>query len=311
MIVLVYLVVLAAAVVFVTGCAVRIVMYAKTPLHLRWELYPVPHEGPGRAGYGGSRFEESDWWTKPSRINLAGEVRAMVPEILFLKGLYEFNRGLWLRSFPFHTGIYLLAGSLGLIGAGAVLSLVVPAAEIAACLTAIRWVYSAAGSLGLFLGIVGALGLLVRRLTDENLKNYSVPADFFNLLFFLATFGIVSAAWLTEPSSGPDMLAVARGVLTLDPTLRVSGLLAAGLILAAVLVAYIPFTHMSHFIAKYFTYHSVRWDDIPNAEGGKFASRLAECLAYRPTWAAAHIGADGIKSWAQVAAAKPDAETRK
>ena len=28
-------------------------------------------------------------------------------------------------------------------------------------------------------------------------------------------------------------------------------------------LAYIPLTHMSHFVGKYFTYHAVRWDDAP------------------------------------------------
>ena len=41
-------------------------------------------------------------------------------------------------------------------------------------------------------------------------------------------------------------------------------LLAASVVLLALLVAYIPTTHMSHFIAKYFAYHSIRWDDEPN-----------------------------------------------
>ena len=38
--------------------------------------------------------------------------------------------------------------------------------------------------------------------------------------------------------------------------------------LSALLAAYIPFTHMSHFVGKYFTYHAVRWDDAANRRGG-------------------------------------------
>jgi len=55
-------------------------------------------------------------------------------------------------------------------------------------------------------------------------------------------------------------------------------------------------THMSHFIAKYFTYHSVRWDDKPNVN-------LAAYLAYRPAWSATHVGAG--KTWAEIATANP------
>ena len=43
------------------------------PMHVRWELYPVAHEK-GRASYGGSYFEEVDWWTKPREVDKLGEV---------------------------------------------------------------------------------------------------------------------------------------------------------------------------------------------------------------------------------------------
>ena len=32
-------------------------------------------------------------------------------------------------------------------------------------------------------------------------------------------------------------------------------------ILMSLLVIYIPLTHMSHFIGKYFAYHAIRWND--------------------------------------------------
>jgi hypothetical protein len=63
--------------------------------------------------HGGSRFEEIDWLTKPTRFRLMGQLKFMIPEVLFLKGLYEFNRKLWYRSFPFHFGLYLLGGTRG------------------------------------------------------------------------------------------------------------------------------------------------------------------------------------------------------
>jgi nitrate reductase gamma subunit len=78
-----------------------------------------------------------------------------------------------------------------------------------------------------------------------------------------------------------------------------------GLVLSALLTAYIPLTHMSHFIAKYFTYHTVRWDDRPNLKGSDLAKKVAEYLTYRPRWAARHIGADGVKTWADIAASNP------
>jgi nitrate reductase gamma subunit len=311
MTIVLYVAVYSAAVVFILACIARIAMYAKAPIHLRWELYPVPHEAPDRVKHGGSRFEEVDWWTKPGHFGLMSQLKFMIPEMLFLKGLFEFNRKLWLRSFPFHFGLYLLAGTIGLLITGAIFSIRAPSPAITALVSTIQWVYPLTGSAGLVLAILGAIGLLMRRMTDESLKIYTTPGDVFNLLFFIVTFGVLSAAILSLPSSAPGMLAITEGALTLDSTLEIPGLLATGLFLAALLIAYIPLTHMSHFIAKYFTYHSVRWDDAPNPKGGKLEARLAEYLTYRPTWSAAHLGADGKRTWAQVAAGKPAPEVKK
>ena len=52
----------AALLIFIAASLSRIIKVAKMPVHLRWELYPVPHER-GRAHYGGSRLEENEWWT--------------------------------------------------------------------------------------------------------------------------------------------------------------------------------------------------------------------------------------------------------
>jgi nitrate reductase gamma subunit len=67
---LLFLICYLAAVVFVVACLVRIAIYARAPIHLRWELYPVPHEDPARVAYGGSRFEEvvSPCATKPFMV---------------------------------------------------------------------------------------------------------------------------------------------------------------------------------------------------------------------------------------------------
>jgi nitrate reductase gamma subunit len=282
----------ASAAVFVVACVARVVRYARAPLHLRWELYPVPHEASERAAHGGSYFEESDWWTRPSHFNFWGELRFMAPEILFLKGLWEFNRKLWYRSFPFHFGLYLVIASLGLLGAAAALNLPM-----------LRVLYATAGGAGAVLVLIGASALLARRLTDPELRLYTAPGDLFNLVFFLAAFALIAAGYFT--GSAPSMFDIARGLLTFDTSVRVPPLLGTGLALGSVLAAYIPLTHMSHFIGKYFTYHSVRWDDRPVARKRELSRTIAAYLACRPTWSAPHVGADGHKTWGEVAAANP------
>ena len=76
-------------------------------------------------------------------------------------------------------------------------------------------------------------------------------------------------------------------------------------------MAYIPLTHMSHFVAKYFTYHSIRWDDMPSARADDIRKKIAEYLAYRPGWSAPHIRGDGKKTWVDIATANPNIEEAK
>ncbi len=264
-----------AAVVFVAACVARVRMYARTPIHLRWELYPVPHEDPDKVAHGGSYFEDVNWWERPRRKNLLGEVAAMVPEIVFLKGLWEFNRGLWVRSCPFHLGLYLLCASGGLLLLAAVLSLLWPGFEAKVVGRAFHWLYSTGGGAGLVLALVGAVGLLVRRLTDETLRVYTSGWDIFNLLFFIVTFALLGVAHLVGGAGYQGPLAFLMGVLSFRTDMAVPPLFGVAVALLALLVAYVPITHMSHFIGKYFTYHSVRWNDEPNQPGGAIERRIA------------------------------------
>lgn len=311
MTILLYGAIYTAALVFLIGCTFRAVHYARLPLHLRWELYPVPHEEPARAKHGGSYFEATDWWDKPIPFNLFGELKSMLPEMLFQKGLWAFNRTMWFLSFPFHFGLYLLIGSTTLLMARAVLSLLTPQFASGWIGLILHYAYGVGWLAGAALTVAGTLGLLIRRLTNKELKTYTVPADVFNLLFFVVTLGCLLAGYLLHPQGAPKALALAQGILTFDTKLRFPALLAPGLVLGALLVAYIPMTHMSHFIAKYFTYHAVRWDDRPSLKGGILEKRMAEFLTYRPRWAAAHVGADGTKRWADIASANPAQGVRK
>ncbi len=311
MTVLVYAIVYAGGLLFAAASMVRAVRYARLPSHLRWELYPVPHEDAGRVRHGGSYFETTDWWTHRSKYNLAGELRVMVPEMLFLKGLFEFNRKLWYRSFLFHFGLYLLAGTAALLFATALGGLVAPALTAGSVAGLLHILYTASGACGAAMAIAGAAGLLHRRLTSPDLKNYTAPGDLFNLAFFIVTLGVLAGGYLLRGPGAPGAVAMTRGLLTFDTALGVPGVLALGLVLAALLSGYIPLTHMSHFIAKYFTYHNIRWDDLPAARSAEIQRKFAEYLTFRPDWAAPHVGADGHKSWVEIAAASPFAGSGK
>ncbi len=302
----VYVSVYLAVLLFIIGAIARAVRYARTPIHLRWELYPVPHEEPARAEHGGSYFEAGNWWTKPQPFNRIAEWRAMGTEIALLHSLRENNRRLWYASFLFHVGLYLTFAAFLLV-----------CVQVALFMTErdpLEWLhllYVLIGYAAVALTLSGAIALLFRRLSDPTLKNYTSAADLFNLHFFIITYGVLAAGYLVRPAGSANMLGLVWGLLTFDTTLIVGRGFAIGVFLACVLLAYIPFTHMAHFIAKYFTYHWVRWDDRPNVRGGRLESKLAPYFAYRPTWSAPHIGATGEKTWAELASSAPAAEVRK
>ena len=68
---------------------------------------------------------------------------------------------------------------------------------------------------------------------------------------------------------------------------------------------------MSHFIGKYFAYHSIRWNDEPNLPGGDQEEGIRKALSQPVNWAAPHIGADGKKTWADLATKGPEEEETK
>jgi nitrate reductase gamma subunit len=310
MIVVFYLVTYASVAVFLAACAWRVWRYWRLPFNLRWELYPVPHEESARVAHGGSTLEQSDWWTKPRRSNLVGELKFMLPEMLFLEALWKANRPLWYRSFPFHFGLYLLAGSCSLLLLTAVASLLWPALLVGGLGAVLRLIYAACGVGGLLLALGGSLALLHRRLTDDDLWPFNTSGDLFNLLFFAVSLALLCLGYLLRTPGQGGTLALVRGLLIFDTHATIAPLQAAGLLLGALLVAYIPLTHMSHFIAKYFTYHHIRWGDTPNLRGGPLEKRIARNLAYCPTWSAPHVAGDGKKTWVDIALANPTREER-
>jgi nitrate reductase gamma subunit len=304
-----------AAGIFIIAVIARTIMWAKMPLHLRWELYPVAHEA-GRAQYGGSYLEESEWWTKPRETSLWGDLKMMVPEIVFLVALKEHNPKLWVRSYPFHFGLYLMTGCAVVMGGVGILAAVWPAVLAGGLGVLAHYAVLVLGVGGLCLGFLGALGLLHRRLSDPDLRDFTSGADIFNLVFFVAAFGtglltfIVADRDFSTASFFVNNLVLFKmgaipgaGLKIVLPVLTV--------VLLSVLLAYIPLTHMSHFIGKYFAYHSIRWNDKPNLRGGSEEATIGKLLRKPVSWAAPHIRGDGKRTWADVATELPKEEPKK
>jgi len=294
-------------IVFVLATVRRIVAYKKNPQHLRWELYPVPHEGGGKASYGGSYLEDLEWWKKPREISRIGELSVMVPEMLFLKALWEHNRGLWLVSFPFHFGLYLTFGLVALLVIGAIAQLAGMSAD-SGLLALVVGVSVVLGPVAFALTLLGGIGLLYRRMNDANLRNYASPEHRFNLVLFLATMGVALLTWAVADPSFEMARSFIAGLITFDLKEMSSPLFLLQVILAVLTLAYIPFTHMSHFFMKYFLYHDIRWEDKPNVNAPEIDEALGQELGFEPAWSASHIAIPGKKTWAEIATFNPAAE---
>lgn len=282
-----------AVVVFAAGVALRAAKYARAPMHLRWELYPVPHEK-GRA-YGGSYFEEVDWWSRPRETSRTAEILAMLEEMVLIRSLWRHNRPQWYASFPFHFGLYLLIGFIVLMAATAGAELALGKGHPAA--TVLGWACVVAGVTGLALASLGTLLLLARRCTNPVLRSASTPLDYFNLTFLLVVFSVAALAWVTVDPAFGSLRTYLASLLTLSLSPAPHPLIGAEVTLVSLFMIYLPFTHMTHFVAKYFTYHQVRWDDRPNLGESGMRAKMMSNLSRPVGWSAPHIKGD--KSWAE------------
>lgn len=307
---LIYILTILTIIIFFVAVITKIIRIATAPVHLRWELYPVPHEGGGKAEYGGSRLEEPDWWEKKMHKDSLGELKVMIPEIAFLKGVWEHNKQLWIGSFPFHFALYLFIVNIALfclitffklIGIDLLANNNIFSQIIYYAILIFAWT-------GSVLGLIGTFRLLFSRIVDPNLSKYSSASHYFNIiligsLYFTVFLWLVSGRNFVE-----DLAKFYYGFVTFSTATSLPAIGYWHILLSLLFIAYLPFTHMSHFFTKYFTYHKVRWEDEPNIPSSKLNKKLMEQLKYPVSWSAPHIGADGTKTWLAIATEIPQKE---
>ena len=314
MITIAYLIAYLGTIACVAIVAKHVLKYLKNPQHLRWELYPVGHEKGRRASYGGSYMEDAGWWQHKHHGSFISGTKALLTEIILLHATLEHNKPLWYRSYPFHGGLYLLF-------AGFFLTILAALAQIAGLnsdvvITVIGYLVNTLALLGFLCVVVGAIGLIARRLTDEGLRKYSTREHFFNLGAFLVLGILGLVAWFTAWFANLSFFELGRnfivGLLCFNGWTASAGSISFNLyiIMGFLLSAYVPATHMGHFYMKYFLYHDIRWGDEPAQSNPKIRQNIGEVLNYHVSWRAAHIQGDGTKTWAEVATTNPTAESK-
>lgn len=265
-----------AVAIFVVMVIYRFVTFNSMPVHLRWELYPLPLEP--KHHYGGSYMEEVDYVRKPRHHVRVYGLLDMASEVFLLKRVKEYNKyGLWPFSFCMHWGIYLLCFWVVLLVVEKIFNWM-----------AIAPFTNVIAGVALIAGAFGSLGLILKRIGNPELSSYTAPVDYFNLLFLLAIFGSGVIAWATSPGFFDDARAYVAGVLALQPA-TVPFWLALQFLLFELFLIYMPFSKLVHYVAKYFTIDKVLWDDILNVKGSPIDKKITAQLSYKLTWAGPHI----------------------
>lgn len=297
-----------AVVGFICLAFLKIKSYlSASPLHVRWELYPVPHEGDKKASYGGSFMEEKEWWTKPRHISHWGDIKGILTEVLFLHATFEHNLKLWFRTYPFHVGMYMLMGGTIIV----VLSVIAQLSGLdpqGGFMIFVGNVMSAVVLIGALCIIGGGVALIQRRRKDEGLNKYTTPEHYLNLGAFVL-FGVLTlAAWAFNPSYFDLSRTFIYNLFTFNLEALPSTLFVLNLLVGFFLLIWIPVTNMGHLIMKYYMYHDIRWGDEPTNYSEKNKQKIAEALKFNVTWSAEHIAGDGKpKTWVDVATTNPAA----
>lgn len=275
---------------FVGISAYKAYRFAKMPMHGRMELYPLPKE----MGFehGGSFYEEVSWWSKPHEVSHVREIKEMLKEILFIKKLFENQRPFWWISYALHLGIYLIMAWTMLLVVGAISELngIAVAANSLSIWGLLVFHFSTfTGHLGLLLGTLGAGLLILRRLFDNTLKKYTTPQEYFNLLLIFAALVTGIFEWSGDLSfhSAREVTAY---LISFKP-FAASSLLTIHIILVGIMLTYIPLSKMGHYVGKYFTFHTVLWDNSPNLKGSAVEQKIKKASSVRPsaTWSAPHM----------------------
>jgi nitrate reductase gamma subunit len=279
------------------------IQWLKQPVHLRWDLYPVIHEDAYR--YGGSYYEQTDWWSKPRRRNLLRSLFYALKDNFYLGEYFKRDLGYWTVLYPWHIGFILIITFhiLCFFGALAIhLGANVSPESKNVVGTLLYYFILLTGVPAFILGSIGSIGLFFRRLSNTGLRLYATAANFFNYVFFLVVFLSGFYAWLFVDPHFEEYLSYWRGLITLDPV-SVDPAAATHIVLFMIFLLYLPFTRSFHYISRLLAYFWIRWDDEPNLRGSRLEKRLMEMLGQRVAWAGPHIQTG--KTWGEVATEIP------
>ncbi|MDI6725696.1 MAG: respiratory nitrate reductase subunit gamma [Smithellaceae bacterium] len=283
-----------------------IVMYSikarawlQMPRHMRWDLYPVIHEENYR--YGGSYYEQQEWWNKPRHKNLWRSLFYALKDNFYMGEYFKKNRWYWAFLFSWHLGFIFIITFHILCFFGALamhLGLDVSAASQQLGGRFIYLVLLFTGGFAFISGTLGSMGMSLIRSLDPGLRSYATPFNYFNYFFFFLVSASGLYDWLFVDPTLTDYRTYWLGLLTFTPAaLHPATIL--HIILFDLFLIYLPFTRSLHYITRIFAYFFIRWDDEPNLPGSKLEGQIGELLGKKVSWEGKHIPAG--KTWAEAA----------
>jgi nitrate reductase gamma subunit len=281
---------------------VKAIKIARMPAHLRWELYPVIYEP--KSQYGSAYQEDEREWRKSHRQTLRKGILYLLKENLRFSEYFKSNRGYWLALFPWHIGFILIITFHILCFFGAVVMVAgIPVSAESAYVVGKIFYYCIliTGVFSFIAGAFGSIGLIIKRLSDKDLKAFAAPQNYFNYIFTLVVFLSGLYAWIFVDPAFSQYREFWRGLVTLNPA-SVEPATAAHIILFSIFLIYLPFTRSMHYITKFFAFLWVKWDDRPNFRGSQIENNIKELLDKPVSWSAPHIPQK--QSWAEIASGK-------
>jgi len=282
----------------------RVMKYARMPAHLRWELYPVPHDE------GKSYLEETDWQTKTRNKNFLKDVLFIVKDYLTFFQYFKLNRAYWAVLYMWHVGFYLIVTFHGLVAIGALAMIAGVEISAESANVGVRILYYltlVVGVAGFGLGCLGSIGVMIKRRFDPDLNLFASAKNYFSYVFYFFVFlsGLIS--WAAFDPTFAVYREFYYGVFTFS-TVPVDAALVSHAVLFAMFLFYMPSTQALHYATKLFAYFAVRWNDAPNLRGGKAEKKLEALLGQTVTWSAPHIQTG--KTWVEVAMSEVESEEK-
>lgn len=266
-----------SGVFFIIAFLVMLLRYINVPIHLNWELYKSS-----------SVYELPEYWTKTPRT-ITSKLKAIIPDVLLLRGYYQQNRSFWYWLIIFHTGLYLLIiWHIWLFISPFVLSV------DASPLWGTVWGHVAAAMV-----FIGSAGILTKRILDKELRVYYSPIHYIKWAFVIITLaGGFYAVFFYFDGNISSVLAYVKEQLAFELETKINAPVVTSLHLLFVFpwLIYLPFSHMMKVFFRY--YHELRWDDKPNIIGSDVERNIKELLDKPVSWSAPHIQPG--KTWTEI-----------